>query len=108
MTNEQINIAIAKHCGWTSFGMFSGRSDRPAAFRPGCTSPEVIPDFCGDLNAMHEAEKVLTDDQYHTGYKQALASLVGLSGNMRVPSATARQRAEAFLRTIGKWKEDAK
>lgn len=110
MSDQEINIAIAEACGWTeihthpSDGMLWGQ-------HPSCPDERneyydyPIPDCCHDLNAMHEAEKVMSDDQYHTGYKQTLASLVGLSGNMRVPSATARQRAEAFLRTIGKWKE---
>jgi hypothetical protein len=94
MTNEQINIAIAEACNKVTVDSWGEKYP--------------IPDYCNDLNAMHEAEKALTDDQYHTGYKQTLASLVGLSGNMRVMSATAAQRAEAFLRTIGKWEEASK
>lgn len=78
MSDEQINIAIAEVFGKQA-------------------------NYCNNLNAMHEAENMLSHDQYHTGYKQTLATLVGISGNMRVPSATARQRAEAFLKTIGKW-----
>lgn len=69
-----------------------------------------IPDFCSDLNAMQEAEKVLTNEQWelfcdellwsknkkeHSAYT---ACRVGLS-------ATTAQRAEAFLRTLNLWKE---
>ena len=72
---------------------------------------EFIPDYLHDLNAMHEAEKVLTDEQ-DLEYSEALEQVVkgrfatANSEDMRrLRSATASQRAEAFLRTIGKWEE---
>jgi len=64
-------------------------------------------DYCGDLNAMHDAEKVLApknwnnfSEKWHDYYwylRRADAD--------RAIHATARQRAEAFLRTLGKWEE---
>jgi hypothetical protein len=85
MTNEHINIAIADASGL----------------------PWV--DFCNDLNAMHEAEKVLTEHQWDE-YERVLRLVCdGCSyyegAGKELLHATARQRAEAFLRTIGKWKE---
>jgi transcriptional regulator of NAD metabolism len=64
---------------------------------------------------MHEAEKVLTPEQQQT-YVDHLADVcevyidhdVGGWGDFcafAVFHATAAQRAEAFLRTIGKWKD---
>jgi len=69
---------------------------------PYCTS---IPDYLNDLNAMHEAEKVLTDDDENERYCQALHDVCGAD---QFPSrvvifATAAQRAEAFLRTLNLW-----
>lgn len=64
-----------------------------------------IPDYLNDLNAMHEAEKVLTDDQLWK-YSVNLHSLVKEDPNNRESwqfRATAAQRAEAFLRTLGLW-----
>jgi len=57
--------------------------------------PIPPPDYCNDLNAMHEVEKTLTDhwDGFH--FRNHIANNV---------HATARQRAEAYLRTIGKWR----
>ena len=66
-----------------------------------------LPNYTEDLNAMHEAEKVLrvAPDTYQPGgrghYAQLLDEVCGSDGKA---FATAAQRAEAFLRTIGKWK----
>jgi hypothetical protein len=68
-------------------------------------------DYCGSLDAMHEAEKALSDGQYDI-FEQELARVAGFvchdewpapSGLRKVISATAKQRAEAFLRTYDKW-----
>lgn len=70
-------------------------------------------DYCGDLNAMHEAESQLdTRDRLRkSGYADTLYQLSGhpLEGGNRwyLLHATPRQRAEAFLRTIGKWVESS-
>ena len=59
-----------------------------------------LPDYLTDLNACHWMEKVLNSQQSHEYYVQ-LAMKVN-----RPFIATASQRAEAFLRTLGLW-EDA-
>ena len=75
---------------------------------------EVIPDYLHDLNAMHEAEGVLSCHQFHDYGKhleRVLFSVALTSYSFHdlasFAHATAAQRAEAFLRTIGKW-EDGK
>ena len=60
----------------------------------------TIPDYLSDLNAMHEAEKVLTNIQRER-YRTELIYHYG-AGDV---FATAAQRAEAFLRTLNLWKE---
>jgi hypothetical protein len=93
MTNHKINVAIAEACGWTPDNRGLGWLSPHGYYAP-------EPDYCKDLNAMHEAEKVLTTfdewDIYcvHLGDTQPSCA-----------KATARQRAEAFLRTLGKWEE---
>ena len=65
-------------------------------------------DYCRDLNAMHEAEKVLTpkeEDVYFFTLKHIAGDLIWYRTASRNYRATARQRAEAFLRTLGKWEE---
>ena len=103
MTNEQINAAIAKQCDWKDVWRAPNASE--TAYFVG-TSPSgeflPVPNYCTDLNEMHEAEKVLTQHQNESIYPRNL-------GAWRNPTkpiyATARQRAEAFLRTLGKWEE---
>ena len=100
MTDEQINRAIAEACGWKpdkrGIGWLSPH---------GYYAPE--PNYCADLNAMHEAEKVL--GKKLSEYGNHLCALTQANENDRpecyIWHVTARQRAEAFLRTLGKWEE---
>jgi len=64
--------------------------------------------YCNDLNAMHEAEKVLTSQQeedYFANLRAINGDLIWYRTVGKTYRATARQRAEAFLRTLGKWQE---
>ena len=91
VSDEQINEAIAKACGRQrnpDGGWYPDNGLR--------VGTQAIPDYCGDLNAMHEAENVLDETQ-----AEDYEELLGAYGF----HATARQRAEAFLRTVGKWEE---
>ena len=61
------------------------------------------PDYLHDLNAMHEAEKRLfklanTNEEAYSHH------LTCLTSGWSTYHATAAQRAEAFLRTIGAWR----
>jgi len=89
MTDEKINAAIAKACGWKGCSR--------------CSDPECaynfMPNYCNDLNAMHQAEETLPDGDLWT-----MKYNLPLQGGLEFRS-TARQRAEAFLRTLGKWEE---
>ena len=129
MTPEQQRIAIAESCGWK---MHTVAKDDPYT----CThcgihySPMIWraweipylwcnknnetqpPNYLNDLNAMHDAEKVLFPVKVHDLHGPDLVKEYGAilqhlccghpGGAIR---ATASQRAEAFLRTIGKWEE---
>ena len=110
MTDNEINIAIAEACGWRSpeklteswwAGMSAneknGRCEYCGCHFCDCT--DSPPSYTTDLNAMHEAEMVWTADQW---YKYD--SLMPLRDPQKI-HATARQRAEAFLRTLDKWKD---
>lgn len=107
MTNEEIQIAIAKECGWYQIekGQWLGLSgfcrdkDR-----------ESLPDYHNDLNSMHEAEKTLNDTE-HKQFRTQLGFLTDQTGdadlcNRKYVSATAPQRAESFLRIKGKWRTE--
>jgi hypothetical protein len=76
MTNDEINIAIAEYCG-------------------------KYADYLNDLNAMHEVENEVLTTAQMTTMSQYLHRRLGMLWGF----ATASQHAEAFVRTIGKWKE---
>jgi hypothetical protein len=97
MSEQEINEAIAEACGRERNPDGGWYPDN--GLRAGT---QAIPDYCTDLNAMHEAEKVLTDDQREVFYPRNLGAW---QRPFNVIYATARQRAEAFLRVLGKWEE---
>ena len=112
MTDEQINAAIARECGWKSKEETNGspwlwwRTGKDGRME----STINAPNYCADLNAMHEAEMVLApknwnnfSEKWHHYYGHLRRGDAD-----RAIHATARQRAEAFLRTLGKWEEALK
>jgi hypothetical protein len=116
MKDEQINIAMAKSCGWE----VRPYSDMLVWYNPkGHACPverghrnKCLPDYLNDLNVMHEAEKMLTEHQWDE-YERVLRKVCdGCSyfegAGKELLHATAAQRAEAFLRTLGKWEEKTK
>jgi hypothetical protein len=141
MTPEKQRIAIAEACGWTDCYYDASRcAVAPTGWftRYAGTPYEVtirvgLPDYLSDLNAMHEAEKMLTDDQQVRFLRHLVGSdaffdeMAKLDPHRYIDReefcnnhlhklgwdevsaycllATAAQRAEAFLRTLGKWEE---
>ena len=89
MTDEQINWAITEAIGADPHW-------------------KCAKDYCNDLNAMHDAEKVLApkdEGRYCLTLKQMVGDLIWYRDTCRNYRATARERAEAFLKTLGKWEE---
>ena len=99
LTDEEIRIKVAEAVGFTNInsvcwrGHLSGYEKR-------------IPNYPEDLNAMHEAEKVFTEGQMGA-YAYVLLETTGFreKSGVWLFHATARQRAEAFLRTLNLWKD---
>ena len=98
MKSEQQTIAIAEACGIVS------RDQWGLLYKTPLGVVRVCPDYLTDLNAMHEVEKLLTEDQAEK-FRAWLLKLNGYNHD-RVVSCTAPQRAEALLRTIGEWEDD--
>ena len=92
MTNDEINIAIAEYCGKDA-------------------------DYINDLNAIYNAIHTLPSGLRDNTFTSILAMVCGFkahgveswselhAGRFAVINATASQRAKAFVKTIGKWKE---
>lgn len=106
MTPEQQRIKIAESVGWLVNK--DGRSGiSPINREQGLTNPEIcswiLPDYLNDLNAMAEAEKSLPDLNLYRKFLY-LVVLDDPTNTANEPAfATASQRAEAFLRTLGLW-----
>jgi hypothetical protein len=114
MTDLEINQKIAE----AVFNLPVKRGTRRGKFDPegvclwyeaehhgGEATWKRVPDYVNDLNAMHEAEKYIPDSiAYFYGNKIGAVTGAEDSLCMSFYCATARQRAEAFLRTLGKWK----
>jgi hypothetical protein len=101
MSEEQQRIAIAEAC----HPVFTKGTDGEWYFN----SPYeglVIFDL-NDLNAMHEAEKILIRPNLYAkgGWDMYLRNLAIVTDEQHPIDATAAQRAEAFLRTINKWEK---
>lgn len=140
MTNDEMRIAIAEHQGWVWYRIPNAGTDArkyrclflPAVHETDGQLPAwlvradmtericnleylwregLVPNFPGDLNAMHQAIIQLSGNQrdlFNTKLCEITAGgfdfseLYDLDASI---NATAAQRAEAFLRTVGKWKE---
>lgn len=100
MTEEAQRIAIAESVGIHLHDGDHAPSDY--VFISG------LPDYLNDLNAMHEVE-----NNIRNSWDTYLSCLIEIRWRDAQPSqhpadlsptrATAAQRAEAYLRTIGKW-----
>ena len=97
MTDEQINIAIAEACGIASEDKWGSLYHTDHGYVRDC------PDYCNDLNAMHEAEKSLSKSLVNQ--LTYLRKLSPILSSWTLATSTAHQRAAAFLRTLDLWKE---
>jgi hypothetical protein len=66
---------------------------------------ESLPDYLSDLNARRDAWNKLTDDQKHT-FRSELAKIANRK-SIWWEDADFDHWPEAFLRTLGLWKEEA-
>lgn len=69
-------------------------------------SEEDLPNYLHDLNAMHEAEEKLSDDE-HAEFRYQIDKITHPPSCRKQTSATAAQRDEALCRTLWpeKWKD---
>ena len=132
MTNEQINIAIAESLGWRKITQFSqypkswggkpARYDTPVwrlTLRHDLEEDEchkygwkgnkgdVIydgPNYTSDLNAMHKAEIAMFKSDGLLWHKYASCLDEDYVNQPYTIGATARQRAEAYLKTLNLWR----
>lgn len=96
MNAEQKRIAIAEACGW----VFDHIRNGAMYYVP--TRDIHVGNPLTDLNAMYEAEKVLTHDQQDDFVYYIAEIAAPITGEKwACIHATAAQRADAFLITLG-------
>ena len=104
------NVTIAKACGWEFIADYSHGKDQPPEYTT--VTPEgkhlcgYYPDYFNDLNEIHEAVKSLPQNlkpRYFAYLCAIVSGAISLHGYAEATEATAAQRCEAFLKTIGKW-----
>lgn len=114
MTDQEIRVKIATFVGWTRIQMgcrvASGKQLLGAISNLMGTPPcdkdkpeddqgwEIVPDYCNDLNAIHEAERFLG---HALGFKYREALCIGTMNAGGPIHATAKQRSDAFVLAIG-------
>lgn len=122
LTDEQKKVKILEACGWKHCPQSGDKFTDPDAYwyppnpytPPGWREPagllhlRQLPDPLNNLNAMHEAERLFHPDHILAWeYANTLEGIVlktkhsGTGLEFQLLNATARQRAEAFLRVIG-------
>lgn len=111
MTEREQQIAIAEACGWHGIEVFPGDHGLMGMLIP-LRGFLPLPDYLHDLNAMRDAEKILNSRQcveYDEQLHDLVTDLDGIFTKSQperfVWHATTAQRAEAFLRTIAKWRD---
>lgn len=116
MNKEKQQIAIAKACGWSNLQDSDYKPFGKAQLvgsHPGGSAQNLlrVPDYLNDLNAMHEAENMLTEHQWDE-YERALRLVCDAcsyyeGAGKELLHANAAQRSEAILKTLNLW-EDSK
>ena len=121
MDTTKQRIAIAEACGWT----FITQGDHPYGLPPNdktALRESVLPDYLNDLNSMHEAYNMVIKplSGLTSKFGEVLQDVlrwycVGVAPDYRrdlislslLANASAAQRAEAFLKTLSLWVENA-
>jgi hypothetical protein len=106
MTPEEKQIRIAEICGWKidddyEDGALMGHHQVPDSEFLGW---DMVPDYLNDLNAMHDAEKVLGEKckMYHSVLSFNGDAYLGEDNpDGWVFHVSASKRADAFLLTLG-------
>ncbi len=125
MNPEAQRIAIAEACGYTreikmvptwECTDYNGRGEYVKKETIGYAiggkwfTPESLPDYVNDLNAMRQAELYNRDyGNFIERYEKELQMTYVRNGGYYTAAcwwmSSAKIRAEAFLRTIGKWED---
>ena len=115
MDEEKLRIKIAEACGWKEIraevdwlpkeltGIITWPHPTDAEKIKYFINRKPIPDYLNDLNAMHGAQKILKLGMRNR--YDAELSLIAERDYCFIWETSAKQKAEAFLRTLDLWEE---
>ena len=98
MIDPEKRIKVAEACGWKKITQLDSGLHGWIELGP----LEALPDYASSLDAMHEAEKVLTATQWPR-YVTCLCGLTRDRNGEGLTHTTAAQRFEAFGKTLNLW-----
>jgi hypothetical protein len=102
MTEEKQRIAIAEECGYVLKHCKYHKTTSWHTEGGFCMEEHSLPDYLNDLNGWQPIERNLSQND-REAYQVILIDLS--SCPFEAIHATAAMRAEAFLKTIGKWED---
>jgi len=109
MNEDAQRVALAAADGWTNLQWTEIHNPwnerRLRGIPPASSSRSLIsevPFYRTDLNAMNWLERKLAADSDY-GFHLSRVTGATIGSDMMLFSASAKHRAEAYLRTIGKW-----
>ena len=115
MTKERQNIVIAEFCGYREIE----RREHPMEGCGKVLSGKIggkdyivaIPNYTGSLDAMHEAIVGRLTPMQESEFQKNLFNIFAYAEGLRdsaqvLCNSTAAQRAEALIKTIGRWEEE--
>ena len=101
MNKEKQRIAIAEFCGWSQDEMLDWWAPDDSEWFGTNWGIDMLPDYLNDLNAMHSA-LMSAGILVRMKVEEFLPTIKGCNPVF----ATAEQRAEALLKTIGRWEDE--
>lgn len=114
MTKEKMRVKLAEWAGWT---LINATGKQPVGMNPyktgsACSRVDTLPNYPEDLNAVHSLEEKLSPEQ-HLNFAYQLYLVCKAENPNRALivariSATAHQRCEALLKTLGLWEKEGK
>lgn len=118
MKPEIQRIKIAEACGWKNVHWYEDNAgppilsgEPPPTYKKRHRYDSTVPDYLNDLNAIREAENILSYEQRQKYWKELFLILTRSEGSVifenkhifHLIHASAAQRVEAFLRAIDMW-----
>jgi hypothetical protein len=112
MSPKQQRIAVAKVFGWEPIAEDGPPYEDESWWRhpvqKTVCAESCLPDYTTDLNAIHQVEQILSEDDYGV-FTLHLIKVVERTTPIEYPHfivrATAAQRAEALLRALNLWED---